>query len=60
MPHLNETIDDFVAGALARNLPVTLVNHASAPHAFDLLDDSGASRETIRSLLGFLRIHLLG
>ncbi|WP_437547701.1 hypothetical protein WME97_47260 [Sorangium sp. So ce367] len=60
MPHLNETIDDFVAGALARNLPVTLVNQAAAPHAFDLLDDSGASRETIRSLLGFLRFHLLG
>lgn len=59
VPHLNETIDDFVAGALARNLPVTLVNHAAAPHAFDLLDDSEASRETIRSILGFLRFHLL-
>jgi acetyl esterase/lipase len=59
IPHLNETIDAFVAAALARNLPVTLVNHAAAPHAFDLLDDSEASRETIRSILGFLRFHLL-
>ncbi|XXX76743.1 alpha/beta hydrolase [Sorangium sp. So ce134] len=58
MPHLNESIDRFVAGALARNLPVTLANHAAAPHAFDVFDDSKASRETIRSILGFLRSHL--
>jgi hypothetical protein len=57
-PHLNETIDRFVAKALARNLPVTLVNHAEAPHAFDLLQDSETSREVIRQILTFLRFHL--
>src|SRR5688572_16663300 len=36
-PRLNEALDRFVAGALAANLPFTLVNHATAPHAFDLL-----------------------
>jgi acetyl esterase/lipase len=57
-PHLNETIDRFVAKALARNLPVTLVNHAEAPHAFDLLLDSETSREVIRQILAFLRFQL--
>ncbi len=57
-PHLNETLDRFVARALALNLPVTLVNHPTAPHAFDILDDGEASRETIRQMLAFLRFHL--
>jgi dienelactone hydrolase len=60
MPRLNESIDLFAAAALARNLPVTLANHAAAPHAFDLLDDSDASREMIRRILAFLQFHLLG
>jgi hypothetical protein len=58
MPRLNESIDGFMAAALARNLPVTFVNHAAAPHAFDLLDDSETSREMIRRILAFLRFHL--
>ncbi len=31
MPGLNASIDHFAAAALARNLVLTLVNHASAP-----------------------------
>lgn len=57
-PHLNEMIDRFVARALARNLPVTVVNHAAAPHAFDLMHDSETSREIIRQMLAFMRFHL--
>jgi hypothetical protein len=59
MPRLNETIDRFMAAALARNLPVTFANHARAPHAFDIQDDSETSREMIRRILAFLRFHLL-
>ena len=59
-PHLNETIDGFVAAALAQNLPVTFVNNPTAPHAFDLFDDSETSREIIRRILAFVRFHLLG
>jgi hypothetical protein len=59
MPHLNETIDRFLAGALSYNLPVTFVNHAQAPHGFDLADDSESSREIIRRILSFMRFHLL-
>ncbi|HEX6901880.1 MAG TPA: alpha/beta hydrolase [Thermoanaerobaculia bacterium] len=57
-PHLNETMDRFLARAVGANLPVTFVNQPGAPHAFDLLDDSETSRETIRRILGFLRFHL--
>ncbi len=58
-PHLNETMDRFVAEALIGNLPLTFINHAAAPHAFDLMDDSETSREIIGQILAFLRHHLL-
>ena len=59
MPGLNESLDRFLAHALRRNLPVTLMNHAEAPHAFDLDHDSGTTRDIIRAALGFLRSSLL-
>ncbi|HEV2802898.1 MAG TPA: alpha/beta hydrolase [Pyrinomonadaceae bacterium] len=58
IPHLNETLDRFVTQALKRNLPLTFVNHAAAPHAFDLSEDSETSREMIRQILAFMRFHL--
>jgi acetyl esterase/lipase len=58
-PQLNETIDRFVVKALSCNLPVTFANHHAAPHAFDVLHDSEASREIIRQILAFMRFHLL-
>jgi hypothetical protein len=56
--HLNDTIDAFVAAALARNMPVTLVNHATGPHSFDVVDDSDTSRAIIRQILDFFAFHL--
>jgi acetyl esterase/lipase len=58
MPALNAGVDRFAARALARNLPIAVVNHAAGPHAFDLLDDSDASRAVIRIVLAFLRAQL--
>lgn len=57
-PHLNETLDRFLAAALACNLPVSIVNHPAGPHAFDLFHDSETTREIIRQILMFLRFHL--
>ena len=57
-PHLNDMLDRFVAKALNRNLPITLVNH-QGPHGFEIMQDSEISRETIRQILAFLRFHLL-
>jgi hypothetical protein len=59
MPRLNETLDRFLAAALTRNLPLTFVNHHTAPHAFDLFDNSEISREIVKQILAFMRFHLL-
>jgi hypothetical protein len=58
LPNLNDTIDRFVSGALSRNMPLTLVNHAEGPHAFDLFDDSERSRAIIKQILTFFSTHL--
>jgi hypothetical protein len=58
VPGVNASVDRFVADALARNLPVTAINHPAAPHSFDLVDDTEVSREVIRQILAFLRFHL--
>jgi hypothetical protein len=57
-PLLNTSLDAFVTAALARDLPLKLINQAGAPHSFDLFDDSEASRSTIRAVLRFLREQL--
>ena len=59
MPGLNDALDAFIGAALAHNLPLTLANHASGPHAFDVVDDSRTTIETIKQILTFLQFHLL-
>jgi AraC family transcriptional regulator len=59
-PQLNETLDRFITHAVAANLPISLANHPTGPHAFDVMDDSETSRGMIRQILAFLRLHLLG
>jgi AraC family transcriptional regulator len=55
---MNQTLDRFISHAIAANLPVSVANHPTGPHAFDVLDASATSREIIRQILGFLRDHL--
>jgi hypothetical protein len=55
---LNDALDLVVTRALARNLPLTLVNHATGAHAFDMDEDSEISRDIVRQVLAFLRFHL--
>jgi len=55
---LNDAMDGVIAAGLARNLPVSMVNHPGGVHAFDLEEDSEASRGIIRQVLTFLRQHL--
>lgn len=54
-PGLNAALDAFVTGALARDLPLTLVNHPQGPHAFDILRDQDDTRRVIAQALAFLR-----
>jgi hypothetical protein len=58
MPHLNATLDRFVSAALARNLPLTVVNYSTGSHAFDLMDNTNRSRSVVRQTLAFLQEHL--
>ena len=57
-PGMNASIDSFIRQGLVENLPITFVNHAEGPHAFDLFDDSRTSRDVLRQTLRFLRQHL--
>lgn len=57
-PKLNRTIDEFVTAAAVRQLAVELVHQPDGHHAFDVADDTDASREVIRRVLAFLRGHL--
>jgi hypothetical protein len=57
-PRLNEMIDRFTTHALSANLPVTVVTQASGPHSFDVMDDSEESRQAIREIVSFTKIHL--
>jgi hypothetical protein len=57
-PGLNASIDRFVSKALALNRPMTLVNHHTAPHAFDTLDAGEPSRALIRQIVRFLHFSL--
>jgi acetyl esterase/lipase len=58
MPGLNRTIDRFVATALAKDRPVSLVNVPGAPHAFDITQDGRESRAAIAAVVAFFTVHL--
>lgn len=57
-PGLNTSLDRFIALAISQNQPMTLVNHAEAPHSFELYDNSEAARLILRQALEFLRTQL--
>ena len=55
---LNEALDRVVARALARNLPLSLINHATGGHGFDLDENTAISRGIVQQVLAFLQLHL--
>ena len=57
-PGLNEALDKVVARALARNLPLSLINHATGGHGFDLDENTAISRGIVKQVLAFLQLHL--
>jgi hypothetical protein len=56
-PQVNPSIDAFVRHALTANHPLTLVNHASGAHDFDVDDAGPASAEAVTQVLTFLVRH---
>ena len=55
---LNEALDRFVSDAISENLPITFVNHATAPHAFEINVDTGLSHQLLDSMVSFMGFHL--
>ena len=56
---LNTSLDTFLTRALARNLPLSVINYPSGAHAFDLDEDTDASRDIVKQTLAFLRFELV-
>jgi hypothetical protein len=57
-PGLNDALDRFVAAALVDNWPLTVVNHATAGHAFELGDEDPVRTYVLRQMLTFARCWL--
>jgi hypothetical protein len=58
IPGVNDSIDRFVAAAIASNAPITLMNHPTGEHGFDNQNDDNRSHEIIQSALAFMHNHL--
>lgn len=58
IPGTNKSINQFVGAALEANLPISLVNLPNAVHAFDIMDDQESSRNAIKSMVEYVKLHL--
>jgi acetyl esterase/lipase len=58
IPGLNAAMDGFVAAALKRNAPLTLMVHPTGSHGFENTDDDERSREILAGAIAFLRAAL--
>jgi hypothetical protein len=57
-PGVNAALDTVIVQALARNLPISFINHAAGAHGFDVDEETTMSRGIIQQVLTFLRLHL--
>lgn len=57
-PAFNASIDSFINAALEHNVDLELLNYAAGEHAFDIFDDSLASKAIVQRSLAFLTQHL--
>lgn len=58
IPTLKDSIDRFVAEALARNILLSFVNHPVGVHGFDNQTNDDRSREIVRGAIEFMKLHL--
>ncbi len=54
-PNLNAKLDAFLQAVTVTHMPVSYFEH-DGPHAFDIVEDSPASREMIERILGYLEV----
>jgi acetyl esterase/lipase len=55
---INDSIDAFVAAALAKNAPVTLINYPAGDHGFEILNDTDETRRVIAQSIAWVKSHL--
>ena len=54
-PGLNSEMGQLAARALSQNAPITVINHPSGYHAFEMRNDDAATRELIDATLEFVK-----
>lgn len=54
-PPVNEELTALVSQAATQNAPVTLINYPGGHHAFEILDDSPATRALIDRTIAFVK-----
>lgn len=54
-PSVNKDITTLAALAVSQNAPVTLLNHPTGYHAFEIFNDDDATREVISLTLDFVK-----
>lgn len=55
---INDSIDAFVAAALAKNAPVSLINYAAGEHGFEILNDTDETRRVIAQSIAWVKSRL--
>jgi len=58
IPTMNDSIDRFIARAIAKNINLDVANHRDGVHGFDNQTDDERSREIIKRMIEFLKTHL--
>jgi dienelactone hydrolase len=54
-PDVNKEITALAGLAVSQNAPVTLLNHASGYHAFEMFNDDDATRDVMEQTIAFVR-----
>jgi len=58
VPTMLDSIDCFIKEALTKNIALNFANHPTGVHGFDNQNDDERSREIIREVIAFIKLHL--
>ena len=54
-PDVNRRITELASLAISQNAPVTLLNHSTGHHGFEILDDTDVTRRVLDRILDFVK-----
>jgi acetyl esterase/lipase len=58
IPGINDSIDRFIREAISKNAAIIVANHPQGVHGFDIATDDDRSRQIIRGVITFMKVHL--